>query len=391
MVLDVSAVPERPAGAGRYIVELARALSEIPELSLSAVSRQKDTARWRAIAPSARLLPLVPAARPARLAFERLALGPALSRRAAGAVYHGPHYTLPGGLTGGRVVTVHDLTFFAHPEWHERSKLSFFRAAIRRAAEQADVIVCVSETTARRLSELVAVRGEVVVAEHGVDHDRFSPGPAEPERLSAELLSWLGREELGRRLVVHVGTLEPRKGVVDLVRAFERLAAGRQELRLVLAGLAGWGAGELEEAISSSSAAGQIRRLGWVPDEEVVALMRMAGAVAYPSHEEGFGLPALEAMATGAPLVTTAGTAMAEFAAGAALLAPAGDPAGLAAALERCLDQSREERRRRAALGLERAARFTWAETARRHVAAYRSAREAAATRSSLRRPSRRR
>ncbi len=381
VVVDVSAVPPRPAGAGRYIVELLAALSRRDDLLLAAITRRPDAERWRQIAPAARLLPVVPPARPARLAFERLFLGPFVARRAAGAVYHGPHYTMPGRLAGGRVVTVHDLTFFDHPEWHERSKVAFFRTAIRRAAAEADVVICVSRTTARRLGELLPVRAEVIVAEHGVDHSRFSPGEAETSRLGSELAAFLGPGDLSRRLVLHVGTLEPRKGIVDLVAAFGQLAAGRPELRLVLAGLPGWGAAEVSAAVVASPARAQIRQLGWVPDDQVVTLMRAAGAVAYPSHEEGFGLPALEAMACGAPLVTSEGTAMAEFAAGAALLAPPGEPKALAAALGRCLALEPAERERRVRRGLEQAARFTWAATAEQHVAAYRLAAEAAARR----------
>lgn len=388
VALDVSAVPARPAGAGRYIVEIARALSARPELELELISRRGDAERWRQLAPGAGLLPLVPNGRPARLAFERLQLGRAVSRRlGAGAVYHGPHYTLPGGLALGRVVTVHDLTFFDHPEWHERAKVPFFRAAITRAAETADVIVCVSRTTAGRLRQLLSVRGEVVVAEHGVDRERFSPGPPDLGALPAELVSFLGPEPLGRRLVLHVGTLEPRKGVVDLVRAFSILARGRPALRLVLAGLPGWGAGEVSRAVSESAVAGQVRQLGWVPDAEVVTLMRAAGAVAYPSHEEGFGLPALEAMACGSPLVTSAGTAMAEFAGESAYLAVPGDPEALAAALASCLGSDDAERRTRAEIGLERSARYTWEAAADRHIEAYRLAAEAAVARGGHRSP----
>lgn len=377
VTLDVSAVPSSPAGAGRYILELARGLDRRGGVDLWLVTRRDDGGRFAALAPGARLLELVPTPRPARLAYERLLLGRHLNEISAeGRVYHGPHYTMPRGLRHGRVVTVHDVTLLEHPEWHEPSKVAFFGAAIRRAARDADVLICVSRATARRLVDLVEVHADLVVAEHGVDHERFAPGPPDGSLLGADLLA--------SELVVHVGTLEPRKGIVDLVAAFERLAPARPSLRLVLAGQLGWGAGEVRKALERSPVRHRIETLGFVADETVVSLMRAARVVAYPSHEEGFGLPALEAMAVGAPLVTTVGTAMAEFAGESAWLCGAGDPGSLSSAIAAALDAGEDERSRRRAAGLERAAAFTWERTAEVHEAAYRHAAARATDRQSL-------
>lgn len=367
-VLDVSAVPADPAGAGRYIVELARALGARPDVRLTLVTRRDDSSRFAAVAPRARVLSVVPLARPARLLYERVVLG----RRVNGLdepatdVYHGPHYTLPGALQVGKAVTVHDVTFLEHPEWHERSKVAFFRAAIARSVRQADVVVCVSRDTAERLRRLLAPAGEVVVAEHGVDHARFRPGPPDLEALPD------GAEP--GALVVYLGTLEPRKGVVDLVRAFDRLAGARPGLRLVLAGHPGWGAEEVRRAVSGAAHARQVLSAGFVTDATVVALLRAASVVVYPSHDEGFGLPALEALATGSPLVTTVGTAMSELAGEAAWLAPPGEPVQLARQIEAVLDASDGELAERRGAGLERARRYTWERTAALHVDAYREA-----------------
>jgi glycosyltransferase involved in cell wall biosynthesis len=372
--LDVSAIPSHPTGAGRYVVELVRALDAGGEVSLTLVARRGDGERWAAMAPGARVTSPVPTPRPMRLVYERAELGRAVNRlrNPPVTVHHGPHYTLPGGLGRlGSVVTVHDLTFFDHPEWHERSKVTFFQRAIRRSVARADAIVCVSSTTADRLRELLSPAAPIGVVPHGVDHERFRPDA--DAAADWALVAPLGLRP-GTDTVTHLGTLEPRKGVVDLVEAFGVLAAGRPAAQLVLAGLPGWGAAAVEAAVRQSSARERIHLLGYVDDVAVPALLRRSAVVAYPSHEEGFGLPALEAMACGSLLVTTSGTAMADFAGSAAWTVPAGDVAALAQALEAALSAPDPERADRQARAVAGAAGFSWAAAAAAHAEWYRRA-----------------
>ena len=375
LTLDVSAVPATPAGAGRYTLELAAALADRDDVDLTLVSRRADGERWQTLADhhdGSRVLATAPTPRPLRLAWEQVAL-PGVLRRAGPDVHHGPHYTMPRRSPVPVVVTVHDCTFFDHPEWHERSKVAVFRRAIKQAARRADAVVCVSRTTAERLSELFPVSGPVVVAPHGVDHARF--GPEEPSPgADADALVELGIDP-DRPYVLHVGTLEPRKDVPGLVRAFDRVAAAHPDALLVIAGHRGWGAEDVARAVDSSAYRERMVRTGYVKDPAVPALLRRAAAVAYPSLEEGYGLPALEALACGAPLVTTEGTAMAELAGPAALLVPPGDPGALAGALEVLLSGGGSAAAERRRLGLEVAAERTWAASAERHMEAYRRSR----------------
>ncbi len=371
VALDVSAVPAEPVGAGRYSLELARALAARSDVALVLLARQLDAERWRSAAPGARrVLPVAPEARPARLLWGELALPARL--RASGAraeVLHEPHYTMPLRPAVPVVVTVHDLTFLTHPEWHERSKVPVFRRALRVAAARAAAIVCPSVATAEAYAARYAPRGPIEVAPHGVDHERFRPVEAEPgaDRATLERLGVRGR------YLLHVGTIEPRKDLPSLVAAFDRLAAADPELELVLAGGAGWGSEELGRALARARHGSRVRRLGYVAEPDVPALLRSAAAVAYPSLEEGFGLPALEALACAAPLVTTAGTVMAELAGPAALVIPVRRPDALADALAEVLAGGAGVAARRA-LGIERAARYTWAASADVHVRIYRVA-----------------
>ncbi len=369
MSLDVSAIPAAAAGAGRYVAALATALAPRPDVDLSLICRRNDSDRW-ARPDGSTLLARSPNRRPVRLAWEQVGL-PALLRREQLDVHHAPHYTMPELARLPTVVTIHDCTFFDHPEWHERSKVVLFRRATRVAAARAAEIICVSHATAGRLHEVVDVRAPVTVAHHGVDHERFRPDEPAPGS-DAEVTASFG---IGadQRVVLFVGTLEPRKGVGLLVRAFDRLAAKRPDVVLLLAGQRGWGSDEVADGLARARHPQQIRALGYVPDAALPALIRTASVVAYPALEEGFGLPALETLACGAPLVTTSGTAMEEVAGEAALLVEPGNVDDLCSAIEAVLDgidaAAARERRR---LGLSVASAYTWDRTAEVHAGVYR-------------------
>ncbi len=373
--LDVSAVPARPGGAGYYTMAIAQGLRDRDDIALTMVARRGDEERWSRSGPgTAQVVGVVPGSRPARLAFEQVRF-PRLLDALGVEVHHAPHYTMPARAPVPCVVTIHDCTFFDHPEWHMRSKALFFRRAIRHAAAHAAALVCVSEVTATRLRACCEVRAPIVVAPHGVDHARFTPVEPSPGADRAVLAQ--NGVPPDRPLVAFVGTLEPRKGVASLVAAFDRVAEAQEDALLVLCGQTGWGLAETEQALAGARHGDRILRVGYLPHEAVPALLRLATVVAYPALEEGFGLPALEALACGAPLITTEGTAMAEMAQDAACLVPPGDVAALADALGSALAQGKSapDVARRREVGLERAAHFTWSASIDAHVGAFQVAR----------------
>ncbi len=381
--LDVTAVPARPVGAGHYTLELAGALAARPDVDLVLFGRRSDHARWRIAAPAAQLVAAAPEARPLRLAWEQLRLASLLVQQSI-AVHHGPHYTMPERSRVPAVVTVHDLSFFEAPQWHERSKVLLFKRAISVAARRAAAVVCPSRATAEELARWCRVDAEVFVAHHGVDTRRFRPDEPSPGADAGSLSRLDPRLSGGRPYLLFVGTLEPRKDVPSLVGAFASIADRHPDALLVLAGGRGWGAKEVDQAVDSSGLAARVVQTGYVADGVIPALLRSAAAAVYPALYEGFGLPALEALACGAPLVTTSGTAMEEVAGDAALLVEPGDRAGLADALDAVLDagvsdsgargqpgSAAPDRRRR---GFDIVAEHTWDASAARHMEAYRCA-----------------
>jgi glycosyltransferase involved in cell wall biosynthesis len=370
VVVDVSAIPAKPAGAGTYVLQLAEALGrraqdEHGDLDLVLVSRHDDADRWRTLAPGAEVAPRAPQRRPERLVWEQV-WGPTLARRLDADLWHGPHYTMPLAMPSLRrhipgVVTIHDLTFFDHPEWHEPAKVRYFRRMIRASAKRAAVLVCVSQFTADRLQEVLAPKVPVIVAPHGIDTGRFRPAEHPDVDAAADeaMLAALG---LRPPFIAFVGTVEPRKNIVGLIRAVEHLPS---EMTLVIAGQDGWGTDEVDAAMEASTRT--VLRLGYVEPDVVPALYRRAAAVAYPALAEGFGLPALEAVACGARLVTSSGTSMEELVGSAAILVPPGDDEALAEALELAVNGLGPV----PSAGPALAAAFSWEASADRHLEAY--------------------
>lgn len=184
VALDVTAVPEHPAGAGRYIVELARALALRDDCGLRLVSRRDNTTRWGELVDYERVLAVAPPGRVPRLFYEQARLASVVSglREPPVAVHHGPHYTMPRRSKLPCVVTVHDMTFFDHPEWHEPSKVLFFRAGYALLSSS-----CGRDHLCERDDRQSAAGGALAALSCGGGSERCGPGPFSSRRRDPRL------------------------------------------------------------------------------------------------------------------------------------------------------------------------------------------------------------
>jgi glycosyltransferase involved in cell wall biosynthesis len=285
--------------------------------------------------------------RPARIARDvgwYLAALPVLARRDGVDVLHCPTFRAPVRSPLPLVVTVHDLAVLRHPEAFNRWARNYGRLTLPRVARSATAVIAVSEFTKGEVVELLGVAPERVhVVQHGVARPFGPEGPA-----------------ADGDYVLAVSTIEPRKNLARLLDGFRRATLDGTELRI--AGARGWGDVRIE--------AEGVRWLGEVGDDELARLYRGARCLVYVSLYEGFGLPILEAMACGTPVVTTAWGACAEVAGDAAVLVDALDPEAIATGLAEALGRREEF----VAKGLERAGEFTWERAAHETAEVYRKA-----------------
>lgn len=304
----------------------------------------------------------VPTERPLiRIAWEQAGF-PVQARQAHLGLVHGTVNVIPELAPGPTAVTVHDLSFLRHPDRLSTRRRQYLKWVVGRSARRAGHVIAVSRSTRDDLIELAGVPEEKIsVIPLGVDPS-FQPAASNPDE----------SVPLDRRpYILHVGTLEPRKNVDVLVRAFARLReATHLPHALALVGARGWSYEPIFQLVNSLGLEDHVRFVDYVDSADLPRWYTDADLFAFPSVYEGFGLPVLEAMACGLPVVTSDSSSLRELAADAALLVEPGSPEALEDAMRRILED-RSLRDRLRAKGLERAAHFSWEVTARETARVY--------------------
>lgn len=355
IVVDVSPLSRPCTGVGHYlrgmVAGLAGALGPSDSLctfALASVRGERGILSALAGVPAERRILRFPYPHGARVAWSRLGTPPV--ERYAGEldVFHPSDWMQPPQRAGVRAATVCDLVPLLDPAWTTARTRRMLRTKLEDAARRCDVVLAISEYTAREVVRRLRVPEERVrVAHPGVD-PRYRPdGP---------------REERAGPYVLAVGTLEPRKNLGVLLDGFGLLRRDRPDVELVVAGPEGWGD-------RPDLARPGVSAIGYVDADRLAQLYRGASALAYPSRFEGFGMPVVEAMASGLPVVASAHPSLDEAAGGAALRVDPDDADALAGALEAALSEPEPLRR----AGLAHAARFTWAACGTAVLAGYRS------------------
>jgi glycosyltransferase involved in cell wall biosynthesis len=359
--IDARILSYRRGGLASYVAHLVPALAAVDRTTTYRILRhRRDRTRGEAGPNLRRATVWTPSHHP----LERWALGLEAARLGLD-LLHSPDFIPPAFGARRFVITVHDLTFLYYPQFLSAESRRYYNEQIEWAVERAAHVIADSETTRQDLIRLLAAPPEKITAIHLAADPSFRPLPA------VEVEKGLRRHHLSPAYILFVGTLEPRKNLPGLLSAYRILLDRREtDAPLVFVGQRGWLIDDALAQIGELGLEDRVRFLDDVPDGDLPAIYNGAAVLAAPSFYEGFGLPALEAMACGTPVVVSARGSLPEIVADAGVQVDPDSPEAIAEGLALALhDHGLRARLQRA--GLAQAARFSWEETARRTLAVY--------------------
>jgi glycosyltransferase involved in cell wall biosynthesis len=359
----------RDSGVHRCIRGLARGLDllDVPDEFFLFTGYRYDPQGWRPERVKVRRSNVPSHLRPARIFYDQVCF-PLIARLRRMDLIHGPAYIIPSYGPTPAVVTVHDLIALRYPELCKRSNVKHYELLVPRSVGRARKVIVLSNAVKRDLVSLLRTPEEkIAVVPPGID-ECFRPAP---EDMKAAVRATYGLPE---RFVLFVGNIEPKKNLETLIRVFFAARLNKNlDHKLVIVGQKGWKYEGVFSLVKSLDFQEQVVFTDYVPLEDLPAVYSLAGCFVFPSIVEGFGLPPLEAMACGTPVVTSDDPALLEATGDAALHAPGQDKNALREAIERVLLVQSVQRRLREA-GLARAAQFTWKRSAELTLEVYRDA-----------------
>ncbi len=364
--IDARLVYYHKAGIGQYIVRLIQALAGIDHADQFLVFKsRKDHTR---IVQQANFH-FKPLWTPSHHRFERIAMSAELAPFPLD-VLHSPDFIPPQWSRCPSVITMHDLAFLLYPHLLTRDSARYY-GQVDLAAKQADHIIAVSQSTKRDTMRMLGVPEEKITVIYEAAHPIFRPLDHATDIARAR-----AQYQLQGDFILFVGSIEPRKNLPTLLRAFGRLRAKyKSSATLAIASNHSWLVAELDQVINEQKLGDAVRFLGGVPNEELVYLYNAAQVLVMPSLYEGFGLPPLEAMACGTPVIASNVSSLPEVLGDAGMLFNPEDVEGLTVALWRVLSDENLRREMRAK-GLKRARIFSWERAARETLAVYRKVAE---------------
>ncbi len=364
--IDATALPNKPVGAGNYIIELIRALhASDHQFELVIFTQRHGRALIDVPARPGFQWVSLPDLSPARrLVWEQTAF-PNLLREHGIDLLHSLHYTRPLRVNCRSVVTFHDMTFFLFPHLHTRSKRIFFPWMIRYSAKTADALIADSESTRQDAIHILGLDPKKIRTVPLGVRPEFAPNQDQVLKSAVR-----ARYNLPDHFLLFVGLIEPRKNLPLLLRSYRRVIQQNNPIPLVLVGRKGWMYEQVLDMIANWGLKEQILMTGYVPPDDLPIVYNLADIFIYPSLYEGFGLPPLEALACGTPVITTAVSSMPEHVGQAGLLVPPDDEDALTQAIIRLLNDQ-ELKSRLSILGPQQAAQFTWTRTARETLQVY--------------------
>lgn len=362
--IDATALPIQLGGAGYYIVNLIRTLPRIDRENEYIVYTKRIHASLFQSQGRIQVISLSLASRVIRIVWEQTIL-PWLARQSKLSVLHSPHYTMPLLRSCPTVVTYHDMTFFLYPQLHRLYKRLFFRSIVRLSADRAGAIIAVSDSSRRDILRILKLDAQRVFAIPLGVSEEFRHVDNAPEIGCVR-----SKFNVPERIVLCVGTLEPRKNLPALIGAFKDLVDRDLNYSLVIVGRKGWQYAEIFQTLEYSGIRDRVIFLDYVPQTDLPFLYNAADLFVYPSLYEGFGLPVLEAMACGVPVITSNTSSMPEIAGDAGLLVDPHNTDEWADAMHRVLTD-RALHAKLAQRGLERSKLFSWERTARETLAVY--------------------